>query len=72
MTSKAAVKMHSSTPETIALREDVINYARERMALDPAPLDGPQTLKFLQKMPVELFLKKVWVVRKLSKYLKMF
>ena len=49
MTSKAAAKMHSSTPETIALREDVINYARERMALDPAPLDGPQNLKFLQK-----------------------
>jgi len=49
MTSKAAAKMHSSTPETIALREDVINYARERMALDPAPLDGPQTLAFLQK-----------------------
>jgi glutamate/tyrosine decarboxylase-like PLP-dependent enzyme len=49
MTSKAAAKMHSSTPETIALREDVINYARERMALDPAPLDGPQTLEFLQR-----------------------
>ena len=49
MSNKAAAKMHSSTPETIALREEVINYARERMALDPAPLDGPQTLKFLQK-----------------------
>ncbi|MEY3317102.1 MAG: hypothetical protein RLZZ503_304 [Actinomycetota bacterium] len=49
MSNKAAAKMHRSTPETVALRENVINYARERMALDPAPLDGPQTLKFLQK-----------------------
>lgn len=49
MANTAASKMHSSTPETVALRVSVIDYARERMALDPAPLDGPQTLKFLQK-----------------------
>lgn len=49
MTSKAAAKMHSSNPQTVSLREDVINYARERMALDPAPLDGPQTLEYLKK-----------------------
>ena len=47
--SKAAAKMHSSTPQTVALREEVLKYARERMAMDPAPLDGPQTLQFLKK-----------------------
>ncbi|NBS62246.1 MAG: aspartate aminotransferase family protein, partial [Microbacteriaceae bacterium] len=41
--------MHSSTPQTVALREEVLAYARERMAMDPAPLDGPQTLAFLKK-----------------------
>ena len=41
--------MHSSNAATVALREEVLNYARERMAMDPAPLDGPQTLKFLKK-----------------------
>ena len=49
MTGKAAAKMHSSTPATIKLREEVIQYARERMAMDPAPLDGPQTLSYLKK-----------------------
>ena len=49
MTSKAAAKMHSSNPQTIALREEVLAYARDRMAMDPAPLDGPQTLAFLKK-----------------------
>jgi len=43
-----AAKMHSSTPATKTLRDQVLNYARERMELDPAPLDGPQTLKFLK------------------------
>ena len=47
--TKAAAKMHSSTPQTVALREEVLAYARERMAMDPAPLDGPQTLEFLKK-----------------------
>jgi glutamate/tyrosine decarboxylase-like PLP-dependent enzyme len=41
--------MHSSSPATKALREQVLKYARERMELDPAPLDGPQTLKYLQE-----------------------
>jgi len=45
----SAAKMHSSSPATKALREQVLNYARERMELDPAPLDGPQTLKYLQE-----------------------
>ena len=43
-----AAKMHSSTPATKTLRDQVLNYARERMELDPAPLDGPQTLKYLK------------------------
>ena len=45
----SAAKMHSSSPATKALREQVLKYARERMELDPAPLDGPQTLKYLQE-----------------------
>lgn len=44
----SAAKMHSSTPATKTLRDQVLNYARERMELDPAPLDGPQTLKYLK------------------------
>ena len=45
---KAAAKMHTSTAQTVALREQILDYARTRMQLDPAPLDGPQTLKFLK------------------------
>ena len=45
----SAAKMHSSSPATKALREQVLKYARERMELDPAPLDGPQTPKYLQE-----------------------
>jgi len=45
----SAAKMHSSSPATKALRDQVLKYARERMELDPAPLDGPQTLKYLQE-----------------------
>lgn len=48
MTGKAA-KMHSSNAATIALREEVLSYARDRMAMDPAPLDGPQSLSYLKK-----------------------
>jgi L-2,4-diaminobutyrate decarboxylase len=45
----SAAKMHSSSPATKALRDQVLKYARERMELDPAPLDYPQTLKYLQE-----------------------
>jgi len=45
----SAAKMHSSSAATKTLREQVLKYARERMELDPAPLDGPQTLKYLQE-----------------------
>jgi glutamate/tyrosine decarboxylase-like PLP-dependent enzyme len=41
--------MHSSTPETDALREAIFAYARTRMAYDPVPLDSPQTLEYLQR-----------------------
>jgi len=44
-----AAKMHSTNASTIALREQVLEYARERMEMDPAPLDGPQTLSYLKK-----------------------
>jgi glutamate/tyrosine decarboxylase-like PLP-dependent enzyme len=47
MTGKAA-KMHSPTAMTVALRQEVLDFARERIEMDPVPLDGPQTLKFLQ------------------------
>ncbi len=49
MTNKAAAKMHSSSQATIALREEVLQYAKDRMAMDPAPLDGPQSLEYLKK-----------------------
>ena len=45
---KVAAKMHRSTAQTVALREQILDYARNRMQLDPAPLDGPQTLEFLK------------------------
>jgi glutamate/tyrosine decarboxylase-like PLP-dependent enzyme len=41
--------MHSSTPETDALREAIFAYARTRMAYDPVPLDSPQSLEFLKQ-----------------------
>ena len=40
--------MHSSTPETEALREAIFAYARTRMAYDPVPLDAPKSLEFLR------------------------
>ena len=36
-------RMHTQSAETKALRESIIGYAIERMDLDPAPLDAPQT-----------------------------
>ncbi|MEN9957684.1 MAG: hypothetical protein RIR46_1292, partial [Actinomycetota bacterium] len=42
--------MHASSPETLALREAVLNYARTRMEYDPAPLDAPETLENLQRL----------------------
>lgn len=40
-------KMHSIGEEALALRESIIRYAVERMDLDPAPLDAPQTKAWL-------------------------
>ena len=41
--------MHAITEDTAKLREKILFYARERMELDPAPLDSPQTLEYLSK-----------------------
>ena len=43
-------KMHATSPETLALREAVLSYARARMEYDPAPLDAPDTLENLQRL----------------------
>ena len=49
MSTTPRAAMHASTPETDRLREKVLAYARERMEFDPAPLDSPQTEKFLRQ-----------------------
>ena len=36
-------RMHTQSAQTKVLREQIIAYALERMDLDPAPLDAPQT-----------------------------
>jgi L-2,4-diaminobutyrate decarboxylase len=36
-------RMHRNTEETRALRELIIDYSRERLDFDPAPLDGPRS-----------------------------
>jgi L-2,4-diaminobutyrate decarboxylase len=36
-------RMHRNTDETRALRERIIDYSRERLDFDPAPLDGPRS-----------------------------
>ena len=40
-------RMHTQSPETKALRNQIVAYAIERMDLDPAPLDAPQTKQWL-------------------------
>lgn len=42
-------KMHTISEESLKLREQIIRYAVERMDLDPAPLDAPQTKAWLDK-----------------------
>lgn len=49
MSTQPRASMHVSTPETDRLREKVLEYARERMEFDPAPLDSPQTEQFLRE-----------------------
>jgi L-2,4-diaminobutyrate decarboxylase len=49
MSIKPRAPMHASSPETASLREKVLEYARERMEFDPAPLDSPQTEAFLRE-----------------------
>ena len=50
MSTPERAPMHSSNERTKALREKVIEYAKRRMELDPAPLDRPQTLDYLQQV----------------------
>ena len=40
--------MHKVNEDTIALREKVFAYARQRLEYDPAPLDGPQSPEWLR------------------------
>jgi glutamate/tyrosine decarboxylase-like PLP-dependent enzyme len=47
--------MHTQSPETKALRNQIMVYAIERMDLDPAPLDAPQTKTWLdQNVPATI------------------
>jgi glutamate/tyrosine decarboxylase-like PLP-dependent enzyme len=48
-------RMHTQSPETKALRNQIMAYAIERMDLDPAPLDAPQTKTWLdQNVPATI------------------
>ena len=48
-------RMHTQSPETKALRNQIVAYAIERMDLDPAPLDAPQTKGWLdQNVPATI------------------
>jgi L-2,4-diaminobutyrate decarboxylase len=42
-------RMHNQSPETKRLRTEIVKYAIERMDLDPAPLDAPQTKEWLDQ-----------------------
>lgn len=42
-------RMHTQSAQTKALRKKIIDYALERMDLDPAPLDAPQTPEWFQQ-----------------------
>jgi glutamate/tyrosine decarboxylase-like PLP-dependent enzyme len=41
--------MHGFTPELESLAAKILDYALDRMKLDPVPLDGPETLEVLQE-----------------------
>ncbi len=49
MSNKPRAAMHASSPDTVRLREKVLDYARERMEFDPVPLDAPQTETYLRE-----------------------
>ena len=42
-------RMHTIGKEALKLREQIMRYAAERMDLDPAPLDAPQTKAWLDE-----------------------
>ena len=48
MKAKSRAGMHTSNPDTQALREAIFEYTRERMSYDPVPLDAPMTLERLR------------------------
>lgn len=50
MKQDARASMHSANLDTVALREAIFDYARERMAFNPTPLDAPMSLQELQKL----------------------
>ena len=50
MPSQHRAKMHDSTEQTKALREQIFAYARARMEYDPAPLDAPKSLAELKEL----------------------
>ena len=50
MNQNARASMHSANLDTVALREAIFDYARERMAFNPTPLDATMSLQELQKL----------------------
>jgi glutamate/tyrosine decarboxylase-like PLP-dependent enzyme len=50
MNQDERANMHAANLDTVALREAIFDYARERMSFNPAPLDSPLTLKELQSL----------------------
>jgi len=50
MNQDARANMHTANLDTVALREAIFDYARERMAFNPTPLDAPMSLQELQKL----------------------
>ena len=53
MNQDPRARMHVSNLDTVALREAIFDYSRERMSLDPAPLDAPLTLEELTRLAPE-------------------
>ena len=53
MSQDPRARMHVSNLDTVALREAIFDYTRERMSLNPAPLDSPLTLEQLTELAPE-------------------
>ena len=50
MNQDPRARMHVGNLDTVALREAIFDYSRERMSLDPAPLDAPMSLEQLTEL----------------------